>query len=188
MVETREDRTHPVRARVVAALSLVEDIIYSGLGILLALYAIALLVRGFHNFVQLVVGHASSAQFVDLLDQVLMILLVVELLYTVQVSFREHGLVTEPFLVVGLISVIRRVLVLTAQLPELALAQESNFRHAVAELVLLTLMIVVLVGSLIFLRKQAKSMAERDAPGLPPEDSAAEAAERREKPAYRPPA
>src|ERR1039457_3493534 len=188
MVETQEDRTHPVRARVVAALSLVEDIIYSGLGILLALYAIALLVRGFHNFELLVVGHASIAQFVFFLDQVLMILLVVELLYTVQVSFREHGLVTEPFLVVGLISVIRRVLVLTAQLPELALAQESNFRHAVAELVLLTLMIVVLVGSLIFLRKQAKSMAERDAPGLPPEDSAAEAAERREKPAYRPPA
>jgi uncharacterized membrane protein (DUF373 family) len=178
MFERQADRLHPVRARVVGALSLVEDVIYSGLGILLAVYAIALLVRGFHNFLELVLGHGSSAQFVDLLDQVLMILLVVELLYTVQVSFREHGLVTEPFLVVGLISVIRRVLVLTAQLPELAQADENSFRHAAVELVLLTLMIVVLVGSLIFLQKQVRSVVVRKEAGLaPPENFGPEAAD-----------
>ena len=168
MAEMPEDRSHPVRMRVVGALSLAEDIIYTMLGALLAVYAIALLVRGFINFLHLAAGHADSAQIVDLLDQVLMILLVVELLYTVQVSFREHGLVTEPFLVVGLISVIRRVLVLTAQFPALAQAQESDFRHAVAELILLTLMIVVLVGALIFLQRQNRSMAEREASQLPP--------------------
>lgn len=171
MVETREERIHPVRVRVIGALSLVEDVIYTGLGVLLALYAIALLVRGFYNFLQLAAGHASSTQIVDLLDQVLLILLVVELLYTVQVSFRTHGLVTEPFIIVGLISVIRRVLVLTAQLPALAQADESSFRHAAVELVLLTLMIVVLVGALIFLQRQSKSIEEHDH-GSPAEDSA----------------
>ena len=158
MAGSHEDELHPVRARVVGALSLVEDIIYSGLGLLLAVYAIALLVRGFHNFLHLAEGHADIAEIVDLLDQVLMILLVVELLYTVQVSFRTHGLVTEPFLVVGLISVIRRVLVLTAQLPQIALGDEASFRHAAVELVLLTLMIVVLVGALIFMQRQTRSM------------------------------
>jgi uncharacterized membrane protein (DUF373 family) len=170
MVGTQEDEVHPVRARVVGALSLVEDIIYSGLGLLLAVYAIALLVRGFVNFLQLAMGHASSSQIVDLLDQVLMILLVVELLYTVQVSFRTHGLVTEPFLVVGLISVIRRVLVLTAQLPELAQAEEGSFRHAAMELILLTLMIVVLVGSLILLQRQTRNMEESKAHGSSRDD------------------
>lgn len=34
---------------------------------------------------------------------------------TVQVSFREHALVPEPFLIVGLIAAIRRLLVLTAE-------------------------------------------------------------------------
>jgi hypothetical protein len=81
-------------------------------------------------------------------------LLVVELLYTVQVSFREHGLVAEPFLVVALIAVIRRVLVLTAEVPKLPEAGEYVFRHAMLELALLSVMIVVLVGSLIFLQKQ----------------------------------
>ena len=153
----------PVRARVVQALSLAEDFIYSGLGVLLAIYAVVLLVRGFITFAHLLSGQAAANQFVELLDQMLLILLVVELLYTVQVSFREHGLVTEPFLVVGLISVIRRILVLTAQFPELAQAQEDSFRHAAAELVLLTIMIVVLVGSLIAMQRQAKRMEAESA-------------------------
>jgi uncharacterized membrane protein (DUF373 family) len=51
---------------------------------------------------------------VDLLDRMLLILMIVELLYTVQVSFREHTLVPEPFLIVGLIAVTRRILVVTA--------------------------------------------------------------------------
>jgi len=75
-------------------------------------------------------ARALGAQAVNLVDQILLILLVIELLYTVQVSFRERGLTAEPFLVVALIAVIRRVLVLTAQVPELPGAGEAVFRHA----------------------------------------------------------
>jgi uncharacterized membrane protein (DUF373 family) len=160
MAEDPHEPIHPVRARVVAALSLVEDFIYSGLGVLLAIFAITLLVRGFDQFIRAVFGNASATQFADLLDQVLLVLLVVELLYTVQISFRKRGLVTEPFLVVALISVIRRVLVLTTQIPELAKADENSFRHALMELALLTLMIVVLVSSLVFMQRQAKANLE----------------------------
>ncbi len=175
MIEKPQGPIHPVRARVISSLSLVEDVIYSGLGILLAIYAITLLVRGFGDFIHVVSGPANAGQFVDLLDRVLLILLVVELLYTVQVSFREHGLVTEPFLVVALISVIRRILVLTAQLPELAQATEISFHHAVMELILLTVMVIVLVGSLLFVQKQAKAggghFPPLNDPGLGPDNS-----------------
>ena len=98
-----------------------------------------------------------TGQIVNLLDQLLLILLVIELLYTVQVSFREHGLMAEPFLVVALIAVIRRVLVLTAELPKLPQAEEVQFRHSIYELALLTLMVLVLVGSLIALQKHNKT-------------------------------
>ena len=69
-----------------------------------------------------------------LLDQILLILLVIELLHTVQVSFRERGLIAEPFHVVTLIAVIRRVLVLTAEVPKLSKAGEAIFWHAMLEL------------------------------------------------------
>ncbi|MBM3774222.1 MAG: hypothetical protein FJW37_03580 [Acidobacteria bacterium] len=70
-----------------------------------------------------------AANIVPLLDQILLILLVVELLYTVQVSFREHALNPQPFLLVGLIAAIRRVLVLTAEVPEVSKTSEVLFQR-----------------------------------------------------------
>ena len=90
-------------------------------------------------------------------DRILLILLIVELLYTVQVSFREHALVPEPFLLVGLISAIRRVLVLTAEFGEFR--TEIGAQQFVIELAVLTVLIVALVASLILLRKSGASIA-----------------------------
>jgi uncharacterized membrane protein (DUF373 family) len=99
---------------------------------------------------------------VPLLDQLLLILLVIELLYTVQVSFREHVLKAEPFLLVGLIAAIRRVLVLTAQFAELKDEVDLVFRHLIIELGVLTFLIVALVVSLVLLRKiGVPAVAER---------------------------
>jgi hypothetical protein len=96
---------------------------------------------------------------VDLLDRILLILMIVELSYTVQVSFREHALVPEPFLLVGLIAGIRRVLVLTAEFNTLVDKGEAVFRNAMIELALLTLMIVALVASLLMLRRRSSRPA-----------------------------
>jgi hypothetical protein len=49
------------------------------------------------------------------LYQLLVVLMLVEILYTVRLSIRSHTLVTEPFLVVGLIASIRRILVITLE-------------------------------------------------------------------------
>jgi uncharacterized membrane protein (DUF373 family) len=158
----RRPPLHPARGYVVQVLSGVEDVIYIGLGALLTITAFSLLVIGLKTFITAWIQHTVGSQIIGLLDQVLLILLVVELLYTVQVSFREHGLVAEPFLVVALIAVIRRVLVLTAEVPKLPEAGEYVFRHAMWELALLSVMVVVLVGSLIFLQRQgARGKSEK---------------------------
>jgi uncharacterized membrane protein (DUF373 family) len=49
------------------------------------------------------------------LDSSLVLFIVAELLHTVRITVRRHTLDAEPFLVVGIIAVVRRVLVLTAQ-------------------------------------------------------------------------
>ena len=61
------------------------------------------------DFVRHVVAGTLPGTVVELLDRILLILMIVEILYTVQVSFREHALVPEPFLIVGLIAVVRRL-------------------------------------------------------------------------------
>lgn len=137
-------------------LSSVEDIVYVGLGLLLTIAALTLLLTTLKSVVLALWNRALGGQIVNLLDQILLILLVVELLYTVQVSFRERGLIAEPFLLVALIAAIRRILILTAEVARLPEAGEAVFRHAMLELGVLTVMVLVLVGSLIMLQKYGK--------------------------------
>src|SRR5262245_2767876 len=101
------------RFSIARTFTMVEDGVYICLGALLTVSAITLLVTGVFDF-----GESLVAGKARLLDRILLILLIVELLYTVQVSFREHALLPEPFLLVGLIAAIRRVLVLTAEFAE----------------------------------------------------------------------
>jgi uncharacterized membrane protein (DUF373 family) len=145
----------PNRAWVALVFTAVEDVVYVGLGLLLAGCSLALLVSGLINFGQNLMAGSLTTNVVALLDRVLLILLVVELLYTVQVSFREHALVPEPFLLVGLIAGIRRVLLLTAELAHVHEQPEAVFQHFIVELLVLTVLIVALVISLVLLRKRS---------------------------------
>jgi hypothetical protein len=132
----------------------IEDIVYVGLGALLAISAVLLLVSGAVTFAHQLVGGPMVVAVVGLLDRLLLTLMIVELLYTVQVSFRAHALVPEPFLIVGLVASTRRILVLTAEFGNLATRSEEVFRASMIELVVLTLMIVAFVASLLMLRNR----------------------------------
>jgi len=139
----------------------VEDIAYIALGIILAVSAMGLLGTLVLALGQALLAANLSEKIVELLDQVLLILMIVEILYTVQVSFREHTLVAEPFLIVGLIAAIRRVLILTAEFSKPAEVVEATFRNAMFELGLLTVLILALVFSLFLVKRQHIASAER---------------------------
>ena len=115
--------------------------------------------RRHHHFRAKFNGRLHHDEHCRAVDRVLLILLVVELLYTVQVSFREHALMPEPFLLIGLIAGIRRVLLLTAELAQVH-EKSDVFQHIIVELVVLTVMIVALVISLVLLRKRSGSVTE----------------------------
>ena len=142
------------RAWIARAFTLVEDVVYIGLGLLLAASAVAQLISGGYAFAQNIASGTLAQNIIALLDRILLILLIVELLYTVQVSFREHTLVPEPFLLVGVIAAIRRVLVVTAQFGQTPQSSDAMFQRFIIELVVLTVLILVLVISLMMLRKR----------------------------------
>lgn len=151
-----------MRERIAQSFTRVEDVVYVGLGILLTAGALVLLVDGAITFGRHLFAGTLPASMIDLLDRVLLIVMIVELLYTVQVSFREHVLAPEPFLVVGLIAGTRRILVLTTEFAELAQTGGTAFRHAMLELALLTMMVLALVVSLVLLRRRSTiATAER---------------------------
>jgi uncharacterized membrane protein (DUF373 family) len=147
---TTEDRA--VRA-VGAAFSRLQDFVYAVLGILLFVSAVALLVRGAVDLARAVPQGVNARAIVSLLDVILLALMVIELLYTVQVSFRAHALVAEPFLLVALIASVRRILVITAEFGAQAEQTDEHFRHVMVELALLTVLVLVLVASVVILRR-----------------------------------
>lgn len=152
------------RVVVARAFTFFEDAVYVCLGLLLAACAAALVVGAAGALLQGLRGDASALAIVNVLDRILLVLMVVELLYTVKVSFQEHALVPEPFLIVGLIAATRRILIVTAQLAVVVekSAEETPFRHALLELALLTVMVVALVGSLLMLRRRSATPVEAD--------------------------
>jgi uncharacterized membrane protein (DUF373 family) len=149
-----------MRGAVARAFSLIEDAVYAGMGVLLAFSAAALLVSGALELWTTTMQGASLKAVVALLDRTLLVLMLVELLYTVRVSFRQHALLPEPFLIVGLIAATRRILVVTAEFSLKDAAQATRFRDGMLEIGLLTVMVVALVASLLMLRSRDRSQNE----------------------------
>jgi uncharacterized membrane protein (DUF373 family) len=152
----------PVRERVAQAFTQVEDVLYVGIGVVLAVAALGLLINAAVMFARSIGAGAIGGSVVEVLDQLLLILMMIEILYTVQVSFREHVLVPEPFVLVAMIAAVRRILVLTAEFGKLMEQGDAVFRYAMIELGLLTAMTGVMVACLVGLRKRDKeAVAER---------------------------
>jgi uncharacterized membrane protein (DUF373 family) len=143
-----------LRGAVARAFSIVEDVVYVGMGILLAYSAGALLLSGGIALWKATLTGAPLEGVVALLDRTLLVLMLVELLYTVHVSFQHHALVPEPFLIVGLIAATRRILVVTAEFSLQAKNDPVLMRQGMMEIGLLTLMVLALVASLLLLRRR----------------------------------
>ncbi|HUY73490.1 MAG TPA: phosphate-starvation-inducible PsiE family protein [Candidatus Dormibacteraeota bacterium] len=105
-----------MRAKAVYLIERLEEGIYLVVAVLLAVAALLLLVSAGQSAVQELQGAQDPFSIVlTVLDKGLVLLMVAELLHTLRITVRERGLAAEPFLIVGLIAGIRRVLILTAQ-------------------------------------------------------------------------
>lgn len=136
-----------------------EVSIYAILAVLLTVTALAALGDGAMALWSGIRALTISTKTLEVLDHLLFVLMVVEILHTVSISIRSHILAAEPFLIVGLIATIRRVLVITLEASSLtkggswAGEAESIFRASMIELGLLGLLILILVFSITLLRR-----------------------------------
>ena len=85
------------------------------------------------------------------LDRVLLISIFVELLNTIGILVRERHIVAEPFLLIGLIAVVRRILLVTAEAGQVV--DPETFLNLVTELGVLTALVLSLAAALYFTRR-----------------------------------
>ena len=132
---------------------------YIFLGLLLAIAAVLGMVGAASLLMNSVHALGYGDSLVIAIDRLLFVLMVIEILHTVRVSFRSGTLVCEPFLVVGLIASIRRVLVITLEssqanqpgrwTPE----SQALLRSTMLELLVLGGLILIMVISIYLLRR-----------------------------------
>ena len=112
-------------------------------------------------------GLTQNMEELLIIDQLLLVLIYVEILHTVRISIRSESLLMEPFLIVGVIASVRRVLVITMQA---AHAMKDGpideraavvFRNSMIELGLLGLLVLVFVISIYFLRRRPPLTEEK---------------------------
>jgi uncharacterized membrane protein (DUF373 family) len=136
-----------------------EVVIYAILAMLLFVTAIATAANAGKMLWDGIVHWEIANQTFRVLDQLLLVLMLVEILHTVSISIRSHILVMEPFLVVGLIASIRRILVITLEVAALGKdgkwspEVEGMFRASMLELGLLGVLVLILVYSITLLRR-----------------------------------
>jgi uncharacterized membrane protein (DUF373 family) len=90
------------------------------------------------------------------LDRLLLAFIFVELIATIKFTQTERGIfIAEPFLLVGLIAVVRRILLLTAQLEQTESVEK--FQNKIIELGVMTGLVIVLTIALYFTRRMRMS-------------------------------
>ncbi len=161
----------PFVKRAVLSLVWAERVVFFAIGVMLFLGALALLKESATVLLKMFVGGGlpATAYGSQFLDVVLLVLMIVELAYTVILSLRGSVLQAEPFLIVGLIAVIRRMLVITVG--EVG-GKGNSVSSSIPELAILTGIVIVFVASIVMLRiKPARDDDFRDAdPLAPPRD------------------
>ena len=146
-----EPAHHP-RSRPAAFLKQTESIVLFCIACILALLAVLLLFSSVQALYVAVAGGVIRDQAIEILDSVLLVMMTMEIVYTVTISIESHKLDAEPFLIVGAIAAIRRMLVITAESTKL----ESNipaFQNTLIELGLLAVTIIVIAWAVYILRK-----------------------------------
>jgi uncharacterized membrane protein (DUF373 family) len=91
-----------------------QDVVSGAVAVALVVLAAGLLVASVVDFATSAHKLGLTEAATDFVDRVLLILILVEIVHTVVLSLKAHALVAQPFIVVGLIAVIRKILFVLA--------------------------------------------------------------------------
>src|SRR5437868_11238307 len=130
-----------------------ESVLLVLIGVALVLVALLLLYSSMHDLNEAVHHGPGEIEHkaIEILNTVLLVMMTMEIVYTVAISLESHTLNAEPFLIIGVIAGIRRMLVITATSTEQE-AHPEQFHNMLVELGLLAGTVVALALAIYILR------------------------------------
>ncbi len=146
-------RTSLGRSGAARLLGRAESVILFLIAIVLIVLALIVLGSSVIALIQAALEGKVASLAIEILDSVLLVMMTMEIVYTVTVSLEAHRLVAEPFLVIGAIAAIRRILIITAESTALAVSNPDAFRSTLIELGLLAVIVIAMAISVYVLRR-----------------------------------
>lgn len=119
---------------------------------------LALVVAGVRLMEGLLHDGLNAQLIVIVVDHLLLVLVLVEILHTVRQSIEARELRAEPFLIVGLIATVRRILLVTLETSDAGMTPSSvarSFGNNMIELGVLAGLTAVLVASIFVARRSS---------------------------------
>jgi uncharacterized membrane protein (DUF373 family) len=153
-VEDHEE--HRIREKTEGFFGYAEDLFYVAVAAALAIAGLVLFGYAVYDFTEkLLNGGDVPTLVLNFLDDLLLVFIVTELIHTVRAVIDEKVLVAEPFLIVGIVAAIRRLIVVSAEAK--ALQGKPEFGDAMTEIGLLTGTVILLAAAIFLLRNTARS-------------------------------
>ena len=132
-------------------MSAAEDAMHYAVAVFLLCVGAVVLVHSAGDFVN---SHESFPERITAgVNGMLFVIIVMEILRTVLAHFDDAGLQLKPFLIIGIISAVRHILTVGAQISLGAGAAEREFRHAQIELGINAAVVIALVVGLVLIRR-----------------------------------
>lgn len=139
-----------------------ELYIYLSTAAVLVFAAGGLLVAAVWEMTQAALEGNYVRALLQLLDRALLVLMMAEIIYTVGRIAKRMRIEIQPFLVVGIIAAVRRMLVITAESAEHVDLSDPTFQAALAELALLGFLILALAWSMRLVPPRALDDPEKE--------------------------
>ena len=140
-----------------------ESAIYGVVSMILILSAAVLIAGALYNFFSDILHAGIEHSVLRVLEDMLLVIMLAEILHTVGYTLKHRELVCEPFLVVGVIAAVRRMLIITAEMGVPTEANQVSFKLAMMELGLLTLSVLTLCAGIYLLRRLRSPVTEDSA-------------------------
>lgn len=130
-----------------------EIVVLVLIAVLLIGLSIFLLLDSAFELVRAAQESGVVTQAASILNNVLLVMMTMEIVYTVTLQIQIRRLVPEPFLVVGAVSAVRRMLIVTTNAAAIPSHDVQVVQDTLIELAVLSVIVLVMVVSIYILRR-----------------------------------
>ncbi len=152
---TDGDEEQRTRDKANKAFGYVEDGFYVAVALALGIAGVVLFGNTIYGFIDHLGEGSLASNVLELLDGLLLVFIVTELIHTIRAVIEQRVIMAEPFLIVGIVAGIRRLIVVSAEAKDLLGTPE--FPHALLEMAVLTGAIIFLTAAVFLLRHTSHS-------------------------------